>query len=124
MAKIYWQRIIRIFLYWSVVFFIFLLILEDLKPFLVKTHFTPHWLVPIILILFFLQVFSHDNYQPPLPNQKKLKFFGWLVAIFCWVSVYLFLQNKLLGLIGGGFVFILVRKYLSKMKFEEKYNLL
>lgn len=116
MVKLYWERIIKIFLFWTVIFFILLLILEDLKPFLVRVHFTPHWLVPIILILLVWQIFSHDNYQPNLPNKKKLKFFGWLVAFSCWGVIYLFFQSFLIGLLGGGLIFILVRWYLHKLE--------
>ncbi len=123
MNNIYWRRITRIFLYWSIIFFILLLILEDLKPFLVKTHFTPHWLVPIILVLFFYQVFSHDNYQPALPNEKKLTIFGWIVGIVCWIIIYLYFSNKLLSFISGGCVFILVRQYLAKIKHQVDHLL-
>ncbi len=121
MINIYWQRIIKLLLFWSVFFFIFLLILEDLKPFLVRVHFIPHWLIPIILILFIVQIFSHDNYQPTMPQQKRLLLFGWLVAICCWVIVYLFFNNQFLGLIIGCIIFVLVKIYLKKIKRQFEF---
>lgn len=116
MLKVYWERIIKILLIWAVVLFILLLILEDLKPFLVKVHFTPHWLIPLILFLFIGQIFSKDNYQPKLPSKNKLKIFGLLIAISCWLVVYLFFKNFLIGVVGGGLIFILVKLYLRKLE--------
>jgi hypothetical protein len=120
MVSIYWQRIIKIFLFWSVIIFILLLILEDLKPYLVKVHFTPHWLVPIILIFYFWQIFSHDNYQPAIPDYKKLKLVSWLVAIGCWLVIFMYFNN-FIGIVAGGIIFILVKIYFKKIKKQWDY---
>ncbi len=111
------QRFIKILLIWSIAIFIFLLILEDLKPYLVKVHFTPHWLVPIILGLFVWQMFSQDSYQPKPPNLKYLKFFSYLIIFISLLLTFKLLSYNFwfawVGLFFGFFVLRIFYKHLK-----------
>jgi len=108
MSKYYLIRTIKVLLFWSLGLFISLLLLEDLKPFLVRIHFSPHWLVVVIVLLFLLQLLTNDSWQPKIPSKKRLILFSWLVAIACCLIVYFLATNKVFGILFGFLLFYLI----------------
>jgi len=111
-TKQYLYKISNIILKWSLVYMIVLFFLEDLKPFLVSTVFSPHWIL-LILVFSLVSVLVFAQYgHGEIENThliKKLncsqflyKFDIWLfrLIIFGFILLWLSAIWSILGVWG------------------------
>lgn len=103
---------------WSLVYLLVLFFLEDLKPFLVSSRFSPHWIIVVVVLSagFLMKFAKQGKKEIKLVSPKKNKFdlmiikvisatvaflwffflklsFGWFVSLFLSVIIYFFLKR-------------------------------
>ncbi len=120
-SKQYIYKLSNVILKWSLVYMIVLFFLEDLKPFLVSTVFSPHWILLILVIslvgVLIFASYGHDGDEIKSKIKNKLssksvslnKFDIWFfrIVIFGFILLWLPQLWNLLGFLGFLLVVVL-----------------
>ncbi len=71
---------------WSLVYFLVLIVLEDLRPKIVTAHFSPHWFLLVALISgVVLLVLSDSEGEEQAINQPEISWFDYLLVVISGV---------------------------------------
>jgi hypothetical protein len=121
MIKQSYQRFGNVLLVWSIIYFFSLLVLEDTKKSIVTSHFAPHWILFIILLLAGWQLWQGQEWNPvqPPPKRVRILFYMSLLGsglVFIWVA-----PIKLVGLIFACF-YIFIFYFLGKKIITQLYD--
>ncbi len=86
----------RILFYWSVIFFLVLVIFEDLKKSIVSAHFMPHIFIMLIFLFGMMTfVFSENKVKPEKKYviKKTDKILAIISGVICAGLYLLFIKN-------------------------------
>lgn len=96
-TKIFCYAISQLVFQWSLVYLLVLFFLEDLKPFLISSNFSPHWIIIVILLAAAGLVYFSHSLQLAIksPQHQVTRLDNWLSRILS-VGVALFWFSYLL----------------------------
>lgn len=119
MRKVQLHKIINILLVWSLIYFFVLLALEDTKKSVVTSHFAPHWLILIVIILAIWQIAKGKEWSPTKPKKSRIYVVFYLSILLSSVVLIWVATNKFIGIgIAIGymiFFFFLGKKILHQL---------
>ena len=103
---------------WSLVYFLVLILLEDLKPTIVTSHFSPHWFLLLALImgllLFFFPQADMLNKQRP-----EWRWFDYLLVIAVGIVATVVVGVSLDGSnIGKWFISLVAGMFVALISFQ------
>lgn len=113
----------QLFFQWSLIYLLVLFFLEDLKPFLVSSQFSPHWLIlPMLLSAVGMLRFAKYGEGDFRPTRKRFtRFDAWLLSFLSVIISllwFVFLQVRvgiLLAFFLAWLLYFLVKKITIKL---------
>lgn len=98
MQKVQLHKIVNILLVWSLIYFFVLLALEDTKKSVVTSHFAPHWLILIVIILAIWQIAKGKEWSPTKPTKSRIYVVFYLSIMLSCVVLIWVATNKFIGI--------------------------